>query len=64
MTPRAIPDLMWDELFAAMTCDRDRTLLLCYVSSGARASELLGDKRADALRLTRLTRQVHLGMPG
>lgn len=33
---------MWDELFAAMTCDRDRALLLCYVSSGARASELLG----------------------
>ena len=42
VTPRAIPDLMWDELFAAMTCDRDRALLLCYVSSGARASELLG----------------------
>jgi integrase len=41
-TPRAIPDAMWDELFAAMTCDRDRALLLCYVSSGARASELLG----------------------
>jgi integrase len=33
---------MWDELFAAMTCDRDRALLLCYVSSGARANELLG----------------------
>jgi integrase len=42
MTPRAIPDVMWDELLAAMTCDRDRALLLCYVSSGARASELLG----------------------
>lgn len=24
VTPRAIPDLMGDELFAAMTCDRDR----------------------------------------
>nr|WP_238598355.1 dihydrofolate reductase family protein [Saccharothrix sp. ALI-22-I] len=25
-TPRAIPDAMWDELYAAMTCDRDRAL--------------------------------------
>lgn len=33
---------MWDELLTTMTCDRDRALLLCYVSSGARASELLG----------------------
>lgn len=40
--PRAIPDELWDELFAAMTCDRDRALLSFYVSSGARASELLG----------------------
>lgn len=40
--PRAIPDALWDELFAAMGCDRDRALLEFYVSSGARASELLG----------------------
>ncbi|WP_220135652.1 tyrosine-type recombinase/integrase [Nocardia gipuzkoensis] len=40
--PRAIPDAQWDELFAQMRCDRDRALLACYVSSGARASELLG----------------------
>jgi integrase len=40
--PRAIPDLLWDELFGAMTCHRDRALLAFYVSSGARASELLG----------------------
>jgi integrase len=39
--PRAIPDALWDELFAAMGCDRDRALLAVYVSSGARASELL-----------------------
>ncbi len=39
--PRSIPDRQWDELFAAMGCDRDRALLECYVSSGARASELL-----------------------
>lgn len=40
--PRAIPDQQWDALFARMRCDRDRALLACYVSSGARASELLG----------------------
>jgi integrase len=40
--PRAIPDHRWDELFAEMGCNRDRALLEFYVSSGARASELLG----------------------
>jgi integrase len=40
--PRSIPDQLWDELFAGMGCDRDRALLEFYVSSGARASELLG----------------------
>jgi len=40
--PRAIPDQRWDEFFAEMGCDRDRALLEFYVSSGARAGELLG----------------------
>jgi integrase len=40
--PRSVPDQLWDELFAVMGCDRDRALLEFYVSSGARASELLG----------------------
>ncbi|NYV73270.1 site-specific integrase [Streptomyces sp. UH6] len=40
--PRSIPDRLWDELFAAMNCDRDRALLEIFVSSGARAEELLG----------------------
>jgi integrase len=40
--PRAIPDRLWDELFAALTCHRDRALMAFYVSSAARASELLG----------------------
>ncbi|MFJ3081682.1 tyrosine-type recombinase/integrase [Streptomyces halstedii] len=30
-----------------MRCDRDRALLACYVSSGARASELLGVRLED-----------------
>lgn len=45
--PRSIPDRLWDELFAQMGCDRDRALLECYVSSGARAVELLGVCIAD-----------------
>ncbi len=45
--PRSIPDAMWDELFEAMTCDRDRAAVLLYVSSGSRASELLGVTPGD-----------------
>jgi integrase len=45
--PRAMSDRLWDELFAATGCDRDRALLSMYVSSGARASELLGVKLTD-----------------
>ncbi|WP_371606037.1 site-specific integrase [Streptomyces sp. NBC_01213] len=45
--PRAIPDAMWDEFFTAMNHDRDRAAVLLYVSSGARASELLGVTPAD-----------------
>ena len=40
--PRSLPDQLFDALFAVMGCDRDRALLAFYVSSGARASELLG----------------------
>jgi integrase len=45
--PRSIPDAMWDELFDAMGCDRDRALLEFFVSSGARAAELLGVTLTD-----------------
>ena len=45
--PRSIPDQLWDELFAQMGCDRDRALLGAYVSTGARASELLGVRVED-----------------
>ncbi|WP_306213871.1 site-specific integrase [Actinoplanes sp. RD1] len=47
VAPRALTDARWDELFAVMTCDRDRAVLLCYVSSGARANELLGAQLGD-----------------
>ncbi|MET9425807.1 site-specific integrase [Streptomyces sp. NPDC006540] len=44
---RSLPYAAWDELFAAMRSDRDRALLSCYVSSGARATELLGVRLTD-----------------
>jgi integrase len=45
--PRGIPDDLFNGLFAAMTCNRDRAILATYVSSGARASELLGMRCGD-----------------
>lgn len=45
--PRSIPEALWEELFAAMGSHRDRALLAFYVSSGARASELLGLRGAQ-----------------
>ena len=40
--PRALPDRLFDALFAVAGCDRDRALLAFYVSTDVRASELLG----------------------
>lgn len=39
--PRGVPDEQFNDLFAAMTSHRDRAVLAFYVSTGARASELL-----------------------
>jgi site-specific recombinase XerC len=46
--PRAIPDERFDELFAALGSHRDRALVAFWVSTGARAAELLGATCADA----------------
>jgi integrase len=46
--PRRIPDAGFDELFAGLSCHRDRALVAFYVSTGARASELLGASCGDA----------------
>jgi integrase len=46
--PRAIPDEKLDELFAGLSCNRDRALVAFWLSTGARASELLGVSRGDA----------------
>lgn len=45
--PRAIPDAKFEALFRKLRCNRDRTLLAFYVTSGARASEILGLRGAD-----------------
>jgi integrase len=46
--PRQIPDEKFDELFAGLGSHRDRALVAFWVSTGARAAELLGTRRADA----------------
>jgi site-specific recombinase XerD len=46
--PRQIPDEKFDELFAQLGSHRDRALVAFWVSTGARASELLGATAADA----------------
>ncbi|MET0521319.1 MAG: site-specific integrase, partial [Jiangellaceae bacterium] len=45
--PRCIPDERFDELFVQLGCHRDRALVALWVSTGARASELLGATVAD-----------------
>ena len=46
--PRSVPDEFFDRLFAALTSDRDRALVAFWVSTGARAAELLGARQCDA----------------
>ncbi|NUP24557.1 MAG: site-specific integrase [Streptomyces sp.] len=46
--PRSIPDERFNDLFAQLGSHRDRALVAFWVSSGARASELLGARYADA----------------
>jgi site-specific recombinase XerD len=45
--PRCIPDEMFNELFAGLGSHRDRALVAFFVSTGARASELLGVRCGD-----------------
>jgi integrase len=46
--PRSIPDEQFNELFARLTSHRDRALVAFWVSTGARAAELLGATSGDA----------------
>src|SRR5258708_2407106 len=45
--PRAIPDGWFNKLFASLGSDRDRALVAFWISTGARASELLGMCQCD-----------------
>jgi integrase len=45
---RRIPDERFNEIFAGLCSHRDRALIALYVSTGARASELLGATCGDA----------------
>ncbi|WP_241720649.1 tyrosine-type recombinase/integrase [Streptomyces lydicus] len=47
--PRRVPDEMFDQLFAALKYDRDHALPACWVSTGARADELLTTRQRDPL---------------
>ena len=46
--PRCVPDERFDELFARLSSHRDRALVAFWVSTGARAAELLGATAGDA----------------
>ena len=46
--PRSIPDERFSELFTQLTSHRDRALVALWVSTGARAAELLGATAGDA----------------
>jgi site-specific recombinase XerD len=45
--PRAIPDHRINQLFAALSSNRDRALVAFWISTGVRASELLGMRQCD-----------------
>lgn len=45
--PRRIPDERFNQIFAELRCDRDRALVAFWVSTGARAAELLGARNGD-----------------
>ena len=45
--PRAIPDEWFNKLFASLPSDWDRALVAFWISTGARAAELLGMRQCD-----------------
>ena len=45
--PRAIPDDRFNTLFTALPSNRDRAMVAFWISTGARASELLGVRQCD-----------------
>ena len=59
--PRAIPDEWFNKLFASLPSNRDRALVAFWVSTGARASELLGMRQCDFLPGEQLISVVRKG---
>jgi site-specific recombinase XerD len=59
--PRAIPDDWFSRLFAVLGSDRDRALVAFWISTGARASELLGMRQCDILPGEQLISVVRKG---
>ena len=59
--PRAIPDDWFNRVFAALGSDRDRALVAFWISTGARASELLGMRQCDILPGEQLISVVRKG---
>ena len=47
--PKAIPDDWFSRLFAALPSNRDRAMVAFWISTGARASELLGMRQCDII---------------
>lgn len=45
--PRSIPGAWFNELFAALPSNRDRAMVAFWISTGVRASELLGLRQCD-----------------
>ena len=59
--PRAIPDGWFDKLFASLPSDRDRALVAFWISTGARAAELLGMRQCDFMPGEQLISVVRKG---
>ncbi|MGA5412063.1 tyrosine-type recombinase/integrase [Streptomyces lavendulocolor] len=45
--PRSIPEAWFNKLFAALPSNRDRALVAFWISTGVRASELIGMRQRD-----------------
>ena len=59
--PRAVPDEEFNEIFARLPSHRDRALVAFYVSTGARASELLSVRQRGVDPGRQLIRVVRKG---
>ena len=61
--PRAIPDELFNRVFAELGSHRDRALVALWVSTGARAAELLGVRCGDVDPGQQLVTVIRKGTP-